>query len=242
MPLVLNFSLKTQPSVKTVVLVGSWDNYNGQLPLSKDKSKTTLGHWKGCFRFHAPTPAQRSWYYYIVDGFHITFNPAQPSTTEPTTRRILNILDIADTKTSSTPSGHVRDKASLTPSKRASRRDSLSLALDIPKGRPLSISKIQSPRPVTPHAAKFLLEANYNPVTRDAIASHLDTVDKHLYTLDSSTPSSFTSSLSYNSNSRSPSSVSSQSDCSSTRTICSCCCDEYAVHEEDRFKVDYDGV
>ncbi|CAD6499426.1 BgTH12-03542 [Blumeria graminis f. sp. triticale] len=242
MPLVLTFSLQTKSKVKTVVLVGSWDNYVGQLPLSKDKSKAAPGHWKGCFRFHALSPTQRSWYYYIVDGFHVTFNPAQPSTTEPITRRILNILDVPDKKAPSKPSAPVYDKSSSTPSKRTSRRESLNLALDIPKGRPLSLSMIQSPKPVTPHAAKFLLEVNYNPVTRDAISSHLDAIDKHSYTPDSSTPSSLTSSLSYRSDSRSPSSVSSQSDCSSSQSVCSCCCDEYGEHEEDSLKLNYNGA
>ncbi|CCU76540.1 GTP-binding protein EsdC [Blumeria hordei DH14] len=242
MPLVLTFSLETKARVKTVVLVGSWDNYVGQLPLSRDKSKAGPGHWKGCFRFHALSPAQRAWYYYIVDGFHVTFNPAQPSITEPTTRRILNILSVPEEKATSKPSVPVCDKAPSTPSKRTARRESLNLALDIPKGRPLSLSMIQSPRPVTPRAAKFLLEVNYDAVTREAISSHLNTIDNHSYTSDSSTPSSLTSSLSYRSHSRSPGSVSSQSDCSSSRSVCSCCSDDYGEHEEDGLKLDYNGA
>lgn len=59
----LNFSLRTSANCKTVHLLGSWDNYNGQLPLSKDSAKT--GGWKGTFRFQGTTlkQGQRYWYY-----------------------------------------------------------------------------------------------------------------------------------------------------------------------------------
>ncbi|OTA38764.1 hypothetical protein BTJ68_01198 [Hortaea werneckii EXF-2000] len=67
----LNFTLRTSANCKTVHLLGSWDNYNGQLPLSKDSSKT--GGWKGTFRFQGSTlkQGQRYWYYYIIDGYHL---------------------------------------------------------------------------------------------------------------------------------------------------------------------------
>lgn len=59
----LSFTLRTSSNVKTAHLLGSWDNYAGQLPLSKDPSKT--GAWKGTFRFSSSTlkPGQRYWYY-----------------------------------------------------------------------------------------------------------------------------------------------------------------------------------
>ena len=59
----LSFTLRTSSNVKTAHLLGSWDNYAGQLPLSKDPSKT--GGWKGTFRFSSSTlkPGQRYWYY-----------------------------------------------------------------------------------------------------------------------------------------------------------------------------------
>lgn len=59
----LAFTLRTSTNVKTAHLVGSWDNYAGQLPLSKDASKA--GAWKATFRFSAATlkPGQRYWYY-----------------------------------------------------------------------------------------------------------------------------------------------------------------------------------
>jgi len=59
----LGFTLRTSANVKTVHLLGSWDNYSGQLPLSKDTAKA--GGWKGTFRFQGATlqAGQRYWYY-----------------------------------------------------------------------------------------------------------------------------------------------------------------------------------
>lgn len=59
----LSFNLRTSTNVKTVHLLGSWDGYKGQLPLSKDSSKR--GNWKGTFRFQGSTLqlGQRYWYY-----------------------------------------------------------------------------------------------------------------------------------------------------------------------------------
>lgn len=59
----LSFTLRTSANVKTAHLVGSWDNYAGQLPLSKDTAKA--GAWKGTFRFSSTTlkQGQRYWYY-----------------------------------------------------------------------------------------------------------------------------------------------------------------------------------
>lgn len=59
----LNFTLRTSSGCKTVHLLGSWDNYAGQLPLSKDPKKS--GGWLGCFKFQGNTlkQGQRYWYY-----------------------------------------------------------------------------------------------------------------------------------------------------------------------------------
>lgn len=61
----LSFSLKTSSNAKTVHLLGSWDNYSGQLPLSKDSAKKSAAGWKGTFRFQGSTltQGQRYWYY-----------------------------------------------------------------------------------------------------------------------------------------------------------------------------------
>jgi hypothetical protein len=100
----LSFSLRVSSGVKTVHLLGSWDNYVGQIPLSKDKSSSKSGSWKGTFKFQNSTleAGQRYWYYYIIDGYHVAHNPSVDSTTEPTTGRELNILDVPrDSKSSS---------------------------------------------------------------------------------------------------------------------------------------------
>lgn len=59
----LNFTLRTSSNCKTVHLLGSWDGYQGQLPLSKDPKKS--GGWVGCFKFQGQTlkQGQRYWYY-----------------------------------------------------------------------------------------------------------------------------------------------------------------------------------
>lgn len=257
----LSFNLRTSSGVKTVHLLGSWDNYAGQLPLAKDKTSSKSGAWKGTFRFQGATlqPGQRYWYYYIIDGYHVSHDPAQSSTTEPTTGRVLNILDVPNEKSSSkssktsSSSKHSSDKRSSTKhssrdkhsstSRRESRRDSLSLSVDIPKGRPLSISQIQSPKPVTPHATKYILEADYGAPTVEELTSRFSTttIDEYGYDLAASPPSSVGSSLSSRSDSDSPSSASSISDYSSQSTS-SCTCERYGITRGgDRVKLDCGG-
>lgn len=261
----LSFSLRTSSGVKTVHLLGSWDNYAGQLPLSKDKTSSKSGAWKGTFRFQGATlqPGQRYWYYYIIDGYHVSHDPGQSSTTEPTTGRVLNILDVPHEKSSSkssktTSSKHSSDKRSSTKhhssrdskhsstTRRESRRDTLSLSVDIPKGRPLSTSQIQSPKPVTPHATKYILEADYGAPTVEELASRFSTttIDEYGYELAASPPSSVGSSLSSRSDSDSPSSASSISDYSSPRSDSAggCTCERYGITRGgDRVKLDCGG-
>jgi hypothetical protein len=267
----LSFSLRTSSSVKTVHLLGSWDNYAGQLPLSKDKASSKSGAWKGTFRFQGTTlqPGQRYWYYYIIDGYHVSHDPAQSSTTEPTTGRVLNILDVPHEKSSSSSShrssktsssskhsssdkekrsskhhsSSSKEKHSSSSSRRESRRDSLSLSVDIPKGRPLSISQIQSPKPVTPHATKYILEADYSAPTVEELTSRFSTTtinEDYEYDVSSSPPSSVGSSLSSRSDSDSPSSASSLSDYSTGSVNCTC--ERYGITRGgDRVKLDCGG-
>jgi hypothetical protein len=260
----LSFSLRTSSSVKTVHLLGSWDNYAGQLPLSKDKTSSKSGAWKGTFRFQGATlqAGQRYWYYYIIDGYHVSHDPAQSSTTEPTTGRVLNILDVpseksshkSSSKSSSSSSKHSssdkerssrhhssREKHSSSSTRRESRRDSLTV--DIPKGRPLSVSQIKSPKPVTPHATKYILEADYSAPTVEELTSRFSaaTIDEYEYSLSASPPSSVGSSLSSRSDSDSPSSASSLSDYS-TPGSANCTCERYGITRAgDRVKLDCGG-
>jgi len=263
----LSFALRTSSGVKTVHLLGSWDTYNGQLPLAKDKSSSKSGAWKGTFRFQGSTlqPGQRYWYYYIIDGYHVSHDPGQSSTVEPTTGRVLNILDVpheksssshksssksssskhSSSKSSSSKHHSSREKHSSSSSRRASRRDSLSLTVDIPKGRPLSVSEIQSPKPITPHATKYILQADYSAPTVEELASRfsMTTLDEYDYELSNSPPSSVGSSLSSRSDSDSPSSASSLSDYSTPRSgSVGCTCERYGITRGgDRVKLDCGG-
>jgi len=262
----LSFSLRTSSGVKTVHLLGSWDNYSGQLPLSKDRTVSKSGGWKGTFRFQGATlqPGQRYWYYYIIDGYHVSHDPGQSSTTEPTTGRILNILDVPHDKSSSKSSkssssrhhsdrekrsskhSSSKDKHSYSSSRRESRRDSHSLMVDIPKGRPLSVSQIQSPKPQSPHATKYILEADYGAPTVEELTNRFSAAaiaDEYGYDIAGSPPSSVGSSLSSRSDSDSPSSASSLSDYSTPRSSsCGCTCERYGITRGgDRVKLDCGG-
>ncbi len=250
----LSFSLRTSSSVKTVHLLGSWDNYAGQLPLSKDKTSSKSGGWKGTFRFQGATlqPGQRYWYYYIIDGYHVSHDPSESSTTEPTTGRVLNILDVPHEKSSksSSSSKHSsekkersskhsssKDKHSSSSSRRESRRE-----IDIPKGRPLSVSQIKSPKPINPQATKYILEADYTPQTVEELTSRFSAATlEEEYEYSSSPPSSVGSSLSSRSGSDSPSSASSLSDYSSSSST-DCTCERYGITRAgDRVKLDCGG-
>jgi hypothetical protein len=243
--------------VKTVHLLGSWDNYNGQLPLSKDKSSSKSG-WKGTFKFQGATliPGQRYWYYYIIDGYHVSHDPGHPSTTEPTTGRVLNILDVPHEKSSSKHSSsktssakHSSDRSKHSSrDKHSSRRDSRresQLTVDIPKGRPLSVSQIKSPKPVTPHATRFILETDYGAPSVEELTARFaaSALTEEYYDLAGSPPSSVGSSLSSRSDSSSPSSASSLSDYSSQRSSSTgCTCQRYGITRKgDRVKLDCGG-
>jgi hypothetical protein len=222
----LNFTLRTSANCKTVHLLGSWDNYSGQLPLSKDPKKS--GGWVGCFKFQGATlkQGQRYWYYYIIDGYHVSHDPAREFTTEPTTGRKLNILDIPSKKSSSASKS----------SDRSSRRIS---SASIPKGRSLSPSRIAAPRPQRPHETRQVINTQYDKATLEALTSrlarqNLDDSDSDSY-VDSDDESDVPSLTSRSSNSSSPSSVSSTSSC--------CTCERYGITRAgDRVKLDCGGA
>lgn len=206
-------TLRTSSNVKTVHLLGSWDGYKGQLPLSKDSSRK--GGWKGTFRFQGTTlqPGKRYWYYYIMDGYHVSHDPSQSSTKEPTTGRELNILDVPASGTAA-------------PAKPG---------LEIPKGRPLSVSQIKSPKPNRPYETRHI----YNHPTADELAARFaDTNLSDDESLSSSPPSSAGSSLSSRSGNSSPSSVSDYS----TPGTPVCTCQRYGITRKgDRVKLDCGG-
>ncbi|OAL38694.1 hypothetical protein AYO20_01900 [Fonsecaea nubica] len=152
----LSFTLRTSPNVRTVHLLGSWDNYKSQLPLSLTKDPAAKpGSWKGNFRFQGSNALKlgsRYWYYYIVDGYHVSHDPAKEYVTEKTTGRKLNIIDV--------PGG---DKSSAKPT-RPSVNTEVSTSRhsrEVPQGRALSPGKIQHPKPSKPYASRQLREADY---------------------------------------------------------------------------------
>jgi hypothetical protein len=255
----LSFSIRTSSSVKTVHLLGSWDNYVGQLPLSKDKTSSKSGSWKGTFRFSSSVleAGQRYWYYYIIDGYHCSHNPSEPSTVEPTTGRSLNILDVSSDKSSKSSSKSSRERhSSSSKSSRSSKssKSRQSLSIDIPKGRPLSTSQIKAPKPITPHATRHILDQDY--VDEEAIEELTARfgsadLDEEVYydedvviptgsDLSSGSPvSSSGSSLSFRSSPNSSVSGYStpSSDCSS------CTCERYGITRKgERVRIDCGGT
>lgn len=226
----LGFTLRTSSNCKTVHLVGSWDNYSGQLPLSKDPNKS--GGWKGSFRFQGNTlkQGQRYWYYYIIDGYHVSHDPARESVTEPTTGRKLNTLDI--------PTSKGADGGGTRSSNRHSRRTSSS---QVAKGRSISPSQIQSPKPTKPNETRQITQEQFKHPTCEelsrkfALAQISDSEEEtESEESDEDSDSDVPSLTSRSSNNSSPSSVSSNSSC--------CTCERYGITRTGaRVKLDCKG-
>ena len=164
-----------------------------------------------------------------MDGYHVSHDPAQPFTKEPTTGRPLNILDV--------PSG----RSGAPPTSTLTKRHSAHPSTEIPKGRSLSPSKIIHPKPSKPYASRRVREADYSRSPEvDDLTSQLEQAS--LYKLRNVSPSSVGSSLSRSSRSSggtSPSSLSSLSDPSSAS---GCRCNRYGVTKKgDRVKIDCGG-
>ncbi|KAK4153906.1 hypothetical protein C8A00DRAFT_33307 [Chaetomidium leptoderma] len=238
----LSFSLRVSSGVKTVHLLGSWDNYSGQLPLSKDKTSSKSGTWKGTFRFQQATlqPGQRYWYYYIIDGYHVSHNPSEDSTVEPTTGRALNILDVPKSKSGSSSSSSKSSSRKST----SSTKSRSSASGDVAKGRPLSVSQIKAPKPVSPNATRHILDSDFDAdelSSRFAATGIYDEYDEEIITdfgAPGSPASSVGSSLSYRSDSSGSSSGYSTpaSDCSS------CTCERYGITRKgERVRLDCGG-
>ncbi|KAI2640283.1 hypothetical protein GGS21DRAFT_506059 [Xylaria nigripes] len=241
----LSFSLRVSSGVKSVHLLGSWDNYAGQIPLAKDKSSSKSGSWKGTFRFQGNLQAgQRYWYYYIIDGYHVSHNPSEPSTVEPTTGRELNILDVPKDMSSKS---HSSSKSSRHAMSQEHKSKHGSLTLDIPKGRPLSVSQIVAPKPMTPHATRHILDSEYYDDEHiDELTARFGSADlddtEYITDFSTSPVSSSGSSISSRSGSMSPSSsLSGYSTPASDYS--SCTCERYGITRKgDRIKIDCGGA
>jgi len=162
----LSFTLRTSPNVRTVHLLGSWDTYKSQLPLSLVKDAKS-GTWRGTFRFQGSNALKlgsRYWYYYIVDGYHVSHDPSKEFTTEKTTGRKLNILDVPGGKTPATT-----DRADAVRRPTVQTSNTSRHSREIPVGRALSPSKIAHPKPTKAYASRGIREADYerSPVDKD---------------------------------------------------------------------------
>lgn len=224
----LSFALRTTSAIKTVHLIGSWDGYQGQIPLSKDSK----GSWKGSFRFQTNilVPGQRYWFYYMLDGYQVTHDPSAEFTTEPTTGRKLNVLDVPVSK-------------GAAAAHRAARRQSRL----VPQGRAISPSNIKSPKPQRPGQTKHIVDGQYTQATlaalnaRFAQASLEDDDDD-----DDDDSDSDSDEESDCSDVPSLTSGSSRSSCSSPSSVSSasssCTCQRYGITREGhRVKLDCGG-
>lgn len=160
-----------------------------------------------------------------MDGYHVSHDPAQPSTKEPTTGRSLNILDVP--------------KSSARPDQSSNARNSHRQSMEIPKGRSLSPSKIIHPKPSKPYASRRVREADYSTSPRlDELTAQLEQASLYNKLGKVSPASSVGSDLS--SRSSGGSSFSSLSDPSSSGG--SCRCNRYGVTRKgDRVKLDCGG-
>ena len=163
---------------------------------------------------------------YIMDGYHVSHDPAQPFTKEPTTGRSLNILDVP--------------QSSVAQTSLAARRNSHRQSMEIPKGRSLSPSKIIHPKPSKPYASRRVREADYSTSPGlDDLTSQLEQASLYNRLGKVSPASSVGSDIS--SRSSGGSSLSSLSDPSSSGSG-SCRCNRYGVTRRgDRVKLDCGG-
>jgi hypothetical protein len=212
----ISFALRTTANVKTVHLIGSWDGYQGQIPLSKSSSKS--GAWSGTFRFQTSVlaPGQRYWFYYMLDGYQVSHDPSREFTTEPTTGRKLNTLDV--------------------PTSAASKRESRRQTRAVPQGRALSPSAIKSPKPQRPGQTKNIVE--YEQATLETLNARFASQSLD----DDESDSDFDSDS--DDDSDVPSLTSSRSSaCSSPSSVTSSCsCERYGITRAgNRVKLDCGG-
>lgn len=176
---------------------------------------------------------------YIIDGYHVSHDPARESITEPTTGRRLNVLDIPKSPAS------IRTAAPVpAPSKSSSHRRHLSSA-DIAKGRSLSPSQIKSPRPARPHETRKITTERFDKASVDNLAMRLK--DQELSDYDESDSDSDSHSDCASDNSSNVPSLSSRSSNSSSPSSISssssqCSCERYGITRSgNRVKLDCGG-
>ncbi|CRK15285.1 hypothetical protein BN1708_017375, partial [Verticillium longisporum] len=129
---------------------------------------------------------------------------------------------------------------------RSSHHRASGLSVDIPKGRPLSTSQIKAPKPMSPHATRHILDADYcDDETIEELTARFGAAgfdeDDMVTDFSNSPVSSTGSSLSYRSDSSSPSSsLSGYSTPGSD--VSSCTCERYGITRKgERVKIDCGG-
>ena len=158
---------------------------------------------------------------YIMDGYHVSHDPAKPFTKEPTTGRSLNILDVPKSAGTAGPAKANRHLA------------------EIPTGRGLSPSRIVAPKPSKPYASRRVREADYSQAPVDELTAQFERAE--LYDGARVSPalsSAAGSDISSRASSGSPSSLSSLSD----RSNSSCRCDRWGITRKgDKVRLDCGG-
>ena len=167
-----------------------------------------------------------------MDGYHVSHDPAQPSTKEPTTGRSLNILDVKATSTSLASTTTTIKPRSSTQSR---------YSTEIPKGRSVSPSKIISPQPSKPYASRHVREADYSHSPGiDSLTSQLESAS--LYSYGNRSPASSIGSGSTFSSSGRSSGGTSPSSLSSLSSGSECRCNRYGLTRAgNRVKLDCRG-
>ncbi|KAJ5578590.1 uncharacterized protein N7459_007554 [Penicillium hispanicum] len=93
----MTFLLTTNPEIRSVKLLGSWDNFSRPYVMERDK-RIGPGHWRGCHTFadiisDGPSNGKTSrtgglkmggtyWYYYVLDDDVEYYSQAEPVTTK----------------------------------------------------------------------------------------------------------------------------------------------------------------
>ncbi|KAH8587836.1 hypothetical protein B0O99DRAFT_465803, partial [Bisporella sp. PMI_857] len=126
-----SFTLQTPLTIKCVHILGSWDLYRRQLRLTKIKQVEDTYEWNNTFEFQVTTlqPGKRYWYYYLLNGYQVSYDSTRAIMIEPTTGRTLNIFDVPSDEPPS----------NISPENKP---------VEIAKGRPLDSSQIKAPIPV----------------------------------------------------------------------------------------------
>lgn len=177
---------------------------------------------------------------YIIDGYHVSHDPARESITEPTTGRKLNVLDIP--KSPAAARGVAPASAKQVKPTQSGHQRRVSSA-NVAKGRSLSPSQIKSPQPTKPHETRVIATERFDNRDVERLTTRLRNTplsdsESDISESESDSGSDLSSDVpslsSRSSNSSSPSSISSTGSC--------CSCERYGITRSgNRVKLDCGG-